>query len=202
MTWELFCNLSNIAPRYRNSDVKDFESLYPEAFQFGKNWISRPKSIIITGNTGSGKTRFSFSLAKQAITKYGIEQTLWISSKKLDDKLLQAIRLDGDSSSILNDVSTITFLFLDDFGMDRSGERTERDYYEIIDRRWSHGLPTIITTNLSFDAIQKIYGSRIFSRLKSFTWMEMEGQDQRENDAEQEILIYGYHHTGHTKIMR
>ena len=151
----------------------------PELVAQGIDWINQPVSSVLTGDAGRGKTHFSLCLAKEAVRKFGISNVIWFKSKRLDDEIVSCTKEFGSASYKIKTLSDVDILFIDDFGMDRSTERAERDYYEIIDTRWENYKVTVLSTNLTPKQIEKVYGARIYSRLKDFSWFLFNGPDLR-----------------------
>lgn len=181
MSWEQFCELSNIGPKYRESTIYGNEVMEKSIREKGELWLENPKkSLILTGETGRGKTYFMFCLIRELLKKRRISDLRWWKSKILDDKILEQFKEYGSSSYFLKTIKEISFLFLDDFGMERPTERAERDYYEIIDGRQEWDRPTVISTNLNASEMQKVYGKRIHSRFKEYVWITFDGNDLRE----------------------
>lgn len=193
MSWDEFCKINEVSDRFRKASFSEFDHYMRDV---ARTWLSRPGMLVISGDVGTGKTRFSYALTKAVIEKYGLPHVRWIKSKTLDDKIIAALNLDGDSSYILESICDIPFLFLDDFGVDRATERAERDYYQIIDERWENRRPTVITTNLTHEEIAKHYGARIYSRLKTAQWATTEGKDRREGEA---MSLQKQHNQGQAK---
>lgn len=179
MSWKIFCEIHKVGVRYQSVHITKCDLLSKDIINQGYAWCRNPHSLVVTGNTGRGKTHFSFSLAREAVFKLGVSKVRWIKSKSLDDKILKSINEFGDASYFIQNICETECLFIDDFGVDRDSNRTERDYYEIIDNRWENKLLTIISTNLDYKQIEKIYGSRIASRLKDFEWIVFDGPDLR-----------------------
>lgn len=175
MSWDIFCELYQVGARYRNAHIGKCDKLPEHLIDEGIEWCKKPKSLLIHGSSGRGKTYLTYCLLREAMRLYGLHQIRWVKSKALDDQILQAFSQYGTTTDTIRKFSEINLLFIDDFGVDRGSERTERDYYELIDNRWEHMKPTVITTNLTPEIIEKTYGSRIFSRLKDFKWISFEG---------------------------
>lgn len=183
MSWEDFCKVNKVGVRFQNAHISQFEQTNHDLACQGVEWCQRPHSLILTGLAGRGKTHFSYSLAREAIRKYGWGSIRWIKSKQLDDLIIKETSQYGNASHILEKFCEVPFLFLDDFGVDRATERAERDYYELIDSRWENQLITVISTNLEPEQIEKTYGARIFSRFKDFKWILFDGRDLRGGDT-------------------
>lgn len=59
------------------------------------------------------------------------------------------------------------YLFIDDFGATANTDWQVQCMYEIIDYRYSEMKPTVITSNLTFDGIEKSFHQRLRSRLEA-----------------------------------
>lgn len=59
-----------------------------------------------------------------------------------------------DSNEIINNLSNIPLLILDDLGIERDTSYAREQVYNIINSRYLKGRPTIFTTNLSLEIIQ------------------------------------------------
>ena len=179
--WEEFCRLNNTPTDLRSATL-DVNELMPEhRSRVGKRWLENPrKSLLLYGGTGTGKTYFMHALMRALIERLGLAVARFFKSKKLDDSLLAAsLERPGGADDLMGQVKEIPFLFLDDFGMERSGERAEREYYDLIDERVSWKRPMIISTNLTDEKIKSEYGERIHSRLKVCMGIHFDGDDLR-----------------------
>lgn len=176
MNWDEFCLNNNIGSKSKNVD---FKSLDPYILEIGKRWLKKPFSMVLFGEAGRGKTYFTLCLAKAIVDSGKIDQLYFKRSKHLDDDIIWEFEKYKTAAHCINAFSRIPILMIDDFGIDRNTERVERDFYEIIDNRWSHEMTTVISTNLNRDQIEKVYGSRIFSRMKDFYWVGFSGPDLR-----------------------
>ncbi len=176
MSWFDFCELNQIGSRFYHVKC---DKQNAAIIASGMGWIAKPHSLVLHGNPGTGKTHFSLCLAKEALKAYGLSEILWKKSKKIDTEILDEFNTYGTSKSAIKKYCDIMCLFIDDFGIERATERSERDFYEIIDTRWENDLITVITTNLSQPQIQKSYGDRILSRLKDSEWVKFNGPDLR-----------------------
>lgn len=179
MSWESFCKSNNVGVRFQNVHIGHCKHIPQEIIDIGIDWCQKPQSLLIHGPAGRGKTHFTYCLVREAIRLYGLHNVRWTKSKHLDDRILQAYNQFGDTAYTIRQYAEDPILFIDDFGVDRSGERTERDYYELIDSRWENMKPTVITTNLTPELLEEKYGSRIFSRLKDSKWIRFDGPDLR-----------------------
>ncbi|WP_252247093.1 ATP-binding protein [Clostridium sp. ZBS4] len=119
--------------------------------------------MFLTGGVGIGKTYAVSSLANELMNKgTGVICTSI-------NKLLRGIKNNyskGISEDIiLNDISSVPLLILDDLGTEQNTEWFTTMFYEIIDTRYRTNKPLIITSNLTIEQIENRYHKRINSRI-------------------------------------
>lgn len=182
MNWEEFCSVNKTPPRYRNASLDNAKDLSKSIIAQGKDWCKNPTSLLLTGEAGRGKTYFAYSLARFIVNKYDRSILRWIKCKNLDDDIMESTNIYKSSKNIIQTYVDIPVLFLDDLGIERGTDRAERDFFEILDKRWENESITIISSNLSHEQIENTYGTRIFSRLKDFKWVWFNGPDLRGKD--------------------
>lgn len=185
MSWKQFCDLGNVPKWYQSVDYQTLripERADGDSFvRMAKSFIDNPRSLVLRGEPGRGKTHFSYALMRGLLDhkRCGLADLRFFRSKSLDDKILAEIYTYKSSVNLLEEVKSYPFLFLDDFGIEREGDRTSRDYYDIIDSRLYNMKTTVISTNLTDKAISHYFTDRMFSRLKEFVWIEFDGPDLR-----------------------
>jgi DNA replication protein DnaC len=180
--WSDFCKENGVAKRYQEASIATINKtklISQTIINEGLAWCKDPSLMILSGLPGRGKTHFSYALCRHAIETWGWACVRWSKSKALDDQIVEDINRVGSAKNVIKCFSQIEILFLDDFGVDRGTERSERDFYEIIDKRWENNSPTVISTNLDPSEIEKAYGGRIYSRFKDFEWVLFDGPDLR-----------------------
>lgn len=174
MSWELFCKNNRVPPVFQEASLEnllnDGDNQKKEAI---KEWIKTPHSLIITGQTGRGKTAFMYTLIREALKVHHIWDFRFEKAKSMDDKMLQLIHNFGTCAELTRKLFDVKYLFLDDLGTERLTERAERELCFVLDQRYDFGYKTVITTNLSYTDMEKVYGQRIFSRLGDAEWIEM-----------------------------
>lgn len=108
------------------------------------SWIVKKENVLITGPTGSGKTWLACAFANQACRQgYGARYIRL-------PKLFQAIgiaKADGSYIKLMEFVSKLSLLVLDDWGLVPMNDDNRRDLLEIIDDRY-HRSSTLITSQL------------------------------------------------------
>lgn len=183
--WYEFCKLNSIFPRYREVSIdtltippsEDGEPFSAKAMR----WINRPKSLILQGKAGRGKTHFMFALVKEMFLSKGLRigDIRYFDHVDLDRRLQEQMIKYKSSRGLIEQLCDVPILVLDDFGIDTGTQRHERDFYEIFNKRFGNNLITIISTNLDEKEIYKSYGERISSRFKEAAVLEFNGFDLR-----------------------
>ncbi len=121
-------------------------------------------SLLMTGETGLGKTHLSLAIAAAAVNKgfgviYGSAQNLL---NKIEREHFDRRTDDEDTVAVLLDCD---LLILDDLGSEFSTQFTVSVIYNIINTRLLKELPVIISTNLSVEELEKRYSRRVTSRI-------------------------------------
>ncbi|MFC9395010.1 ATP-binding protein [Streptomyces sp. NPDC057027] len=144
----------------------------------GAPGIAEGPSLRIVGPTGTGKTH-------QA---YGAIRTLLAAGVRLHWQAVTAADLYArlrprpgfDSERDLQSLMRCPLLLLDDLGAAKTSEWTEELTYRLINHRYEHLRPTLITSNLTTDALRAALGDRVSSRLAQMTErVTLEGEDRR-----------------------
>ncbi len=139
-----------------------------------KTFIKDPhnRTLLITGDTGSGKTHLAIATLK-AFREKGIASLKFEKASMMFFKLRNTY---GDGVKfeteldLIQDYSNKCVLIIDDLGTEQITENSIKFFQTLIDNRVSSvNRYTIITTNLDLEKIEGTYGSRVASRLGSST---------------------------------
>ena len=118
------------------------------------DWIKKNRNIIITGPTGAGKTYLACALGNSACR--GGVSSLYIRLPRLLQEM-KVSRADGGYIKLLNKLSKVKLLIIDDWGIDLLDEMQTRDILEIFEDR--HQLrSTIITAQVPVDKWHEVIG--------------------------------------------
>ena len=115
-----------------------------------------------SGGTGLGKTHLSAAVGNIISSKgYSV---VYESASALCDTL-EAVRFNRAELSERKKYENASLLIIDDLGTENTTAFSTAAIGSLIDLRIVAAKQTVISTNLSFDALKKTYGERIFSRL-------------------------------------
>lgn len=131
------------------------------------------RGLLLSGNVGVGKTHLAI-----AIGRHLAERGVWpyfTSFVKVTAAIKQSWGVRDFSGGQMSErmirepLLTKNLLILDDLGAEQRDKQdqgwTTELVYDIVQSRYEAMLPTVITTNLSLDAIEERYSARIASRL-------------------------------------
>lgn len=179
-----------IPSRYKTACFDDFG---PEINTI-RLWVENPSDFIfIYSPCGHGKTHLACALAfelrsteHQAELFFASEMFLRLRNSfgngaerenEADVTNLFAGRTTWPGGTPGNPTDSVHIF--DDVGVQRSSDYTIEAWYNVINYRYSHKLPTVFTSNLSLKEISAFMTDRIASRLASGTVFELKGVDRR-----------------------
>ncbi|MEV4555717.1 ATP-binding protein [Kitasatospora sp. NPDC049285] len=140
--------------------------------------VATGPSLLMAGVVGAGKTHESYG-AVTALVQAGIG-VRWRATTAADLYADLRPRQGVDSERELAAVSRVPLLIIDDLGAAKATEWTEEVTYRLINRRYNHLLPTLITTNLAIGDLRAYLGDRVTSRLAQMTTrVQFEPVDRR-----------------------
>ena len=164
-------------PRRRMTDILGYCRSYAEKFS------KTSPSLLMKGRTGLGKTFLSLAIAAAVVERgFGVVYT---PVQRLCDRLENGKfsysqdrkeRYEQELAGVLE----CDLLILDDLGTEFISTFSGAAVGNIINSRLLDGRPTIVSTNLELDAIEKQYSQRLASRLCfSYSVLEFIGEDIR-----------------------
>ena len=168
-----------IDPETGYSSLATIQNAYEEARRFVDTFGKEFHNLFFYGDPGVGKTFLSNCIAKELIDQSN--SVVYLSSYQLFDTLAKG-RFDKDEMSerINKHLFNCDLLIIDDLGTELVNSLTVSQLFLCLNERLLNRKPTIISTNLSLDALVDIYSERIFSRITSnYTMLKLTGDDIR-----------------------
>ena len=147
---------------------------------YARDFDQNSRSVLMTGETGLGKTHLSLAIAGAAIERgfgvvYGSVQRLISEVER--EHFGRSDKPDGATEDAL---ITCDLLILDDLGAEFTTQFVTAELNSIIGERLQTRRPTIINTNLSLAELQDKYSRRIVSRIAGeYVILKFTGRDVR-----------------------
>ena len=149
-------------------EIRDYLTNYCE--EYPKN----NRSILFTGNTGTGKTYFLHAIAK-ALLDRGVS-VLYFTATGLFEYFSKRMR-EEDTEDYIEEVDVI---LIDDLGTEFSNSFTTSRFFALLNQRILDRKTMLISTNLNFKELRETYSDRVVSRFMSdYEIIPLYGKDQR-----------------------
>ena len=147
--------------------------------QYALNFDANAGNLLLSGDTGLGKTFLSACIAKEVAAK-GLSVAYESAVHLLTNMERAKFENDEDARDKVARYTNCDLLIVDDLGTEIVGQFTLTALYTLINDRILSGKPTIISTNLTTDGIARRYNSQIASRLRgNFRRVAFVGDDIR-----------------------
>ena len=163
-----------------------FQSCRSYAEKFGEG----SPNLLFSGAPGLGKTFLSASIARVVAGKgYSVayDTASGLLSAFEQEKFSRSEEEQADAASRVRQLKNCDLLILDDLGTEMSTSFTQSALYALLDGRLRSGKSTVISTNLTKEAIAERYGAQLSSRLcGEYQWLTFLGRDIRAQRKERQ----------------
>lgn len=147
-------------------------------------FVDVEKGAWIYGPNGTGKSRAAAACVSAAVAA-GRKAT-FSSLREISGKMTDAFADGRPAREILASYADCDLLVLDDLGKEGFTPFQARTLFELVDRRWSRCLPTVVTSNFTLAGIVSRLMSvdpstarAVASRLAALERVELGGEDMR-----------------------
>lgn len=166
----------------RPSDRSIMRNTLQYCINYARQFSLKSPNVIMTGNTGLGKTHLSLAIANVAIQKgYGV---VYSSVSNLVTKLENEHFGRDNDTEAMDSLQSCDLLILDDLGTEFRNSFSTSAIYSIINSRLLLEKPTIISTNLTTKEMADFYSERFASRIiGSYDRIAFVGRDIRQQKA-------------------
>lgn len=144
------------------------KAAYDMCLAFCDTFGEKSRGLMLMGNCGCGKTHLAAAIISMLAHK-GVPG-FFVVVPELMAKLREGIGThDGKAEEIIATAKNSELLVLDDLGAEKESEWVKEQLYMLINYRYEHELPTIITTNYDGEELENELGRRTMSRLVEMT---------------------------------
>ena len=133
-----------------------------EALRHAQDFAAAPWSwLVYSGGPGCGKTHLAVAIANTRMLRG--EPVLFQVVPDLLDHLRASFSPNSTVTydELFEEVRSSSLLVLDDFGSQSSSPWAEEKLFQIVNHRYNHALPTVVTTNLAPEGLEPRLLSRI-----------------------------------------
>jgi DNA replication protein DnaC len=154
---------ANLPPEQRENLKKAFDT----ALDFAKvpeGWL------VFLGVNGCGKTHLAAAIANYRLKEGKLAKFVVVPD--LLDHLRSTFSPESPVSydQLFEEVKNAPLLILDDLGKQSTTPWAEEKLYQVINYRYNHQLPTVVTTNCSLDEIDSPISSRLADPKIGVVW--------------------------------
>jgi len=122
-------------------------------------WLKAHENLILTGQTGTGKTWLACAFGRQAARLD--HSVLYLRVPRLFEDRAMA-RLDGRFPRLIDKLARVQLLILDDWGLEPLDAAARHDLLEILEERYGRR-STIITSQIPIDKWHELIGDPTYA---------------------------------------
>ena len=122
--------------------------------------------IVFQGTYGCGKTHLAVAICNERLEQFG-HQVIFVTAPDLLDFLRMSIDPQGATTydDYFERIRNVSLLLLDDLGVENPSAWAKEKLFQLLNYRHVNNLPTVITTNKSFDEFDPWLSSRMMDPL-------------------------------------
>jgi len=162
---EDFAVKNGIGDRYRNASLAKWLA-DDNSKELVNKWINNPRNfLVVIGPPGVGKTYLCVAIANYLINHK--RQVFYTNQRRYFERIQKAIGSNQNQYEEIRKISQNEILIYDDLGASTNSEWQKEVMLDLIDQRYSENRPTIITSNLGWNAMKELLGERTQRRINS-----------------------------------
>lgn len=185
-------SLSGVPKRFEGHCFETFKDLNPQASAHKKSCMKYAidfndalmmgRSIVMCGNTGTGKTHLSCSIANYIIKEHA-KRAVFTTVIKAVRSVKQTYSTKESEQDAINAFKHPDLLIFDEVGVQFGSDAEKIIFFEIINERYQECKPTILISNLNVEGLSEYVGDRVIDRmcenggmLLNFAWKSYRGK--------------------------
>lgn len=168
-------DIASIPPRFAQATFDDYQVSTPGQARalaicrgYAASWSSqclKGGSLVLTGGTGTGKTRLACTVANTIIPEHMASVCFGtVSSVTRTVRATYARNSERTEAQAIADLLVPDLLIIDEVGASHGSDHELGLLFEIINRRYEHLRPMIVVSNLNADDLRKLLGQRVMDR--------------------------------------
>jgi DNA replication protein DnaC len=126
----------------------------------------RGAGLIFSGKAGTGKTHLACAIANAVIDLAVPAKFTTVTNMMRAIKETYSKDSDDSESKVLQRLSDVPLLVMDEAGMDYGTDFNKTLLFEVLNSRYENVNPTIILTNLDATALKEYLGERVVDRMR------------------------------------
>ena len=153
----------SINPKVKTSPYEHMSKVFRLCQNYADNFSKNSESILMSGETGLGKTHLSLAIANEVIKKgYGV---VYASAPPIISKLEKEYFSSDKDDSLFSMLADCDLLIIDDLGTEFYSQFAASQFYNLFNSRMLSNKPIIINTNLTITELKEKYTDRFVSRI-------------------------------------
>lgn len=156
-----FSSFTAEVPGYNSKQVVSLQMAYNTALRYAQ---SLEGWLLLEGTYGTGKTHLAAAVGNARLQQGDL--VLFITTPDLLDHLRSTYAPGAEVGfdATFERLRNAQLLILDDLGVENPSEWAKEKLFQLLNHRYSHQLPTVVTTNADLDALDARVRSRLLDR--------------------------------------